>query len=64
MSLTLPDVKRVARLARIAITDDEAVLYQQQINGIFSLITQTLAQVLRVRHRRYTTRVNRLHLRD
>ena len=38
MSLTLQDVKRVAMLARIAVTDEEAAAYQQQLNGIFSLI--------------------------
>ena len=43
MSLTLLDVKRVAHLARIAVSDAEAVTYQQQINGIFSLIAQMQA---------------------
>ena len=43
MSLTLLDVKRVARLARIAVSDAEAVIYQQQINGIFDLIAQMQA---------------------
>jgi len=38
MSLTLQDVKRVALLARIAVTDEEAAAYQQQLNGIFGLI--------------------------
>ncbi|MES2366189.1 MAG: Asp-tRNA(Asn)/Glu-tRNA(Gln) amidotransferase subunit GatC [Pseudomonadota bacterium] len=38
MSLTLHDVKRVAMLARIAVTDEEAAAYQQQLNGIFGLI--------------------------
>ena len=38
MSLTLQDVKRVAMLARIAVTDEEAAAYQQQLNGIFGLI--------------------------
>ena len=43
MSLTLLDVKRVAQLARIAVSEAEAVTYQQQINGIFSLIAQMQA---------------------
>ncbi|MHB0990992.1 MAG: Asp-tRNA(Asn)/Glu-tRNA(Gln) amidotransferase subunit GatC [Burkholderiales bacterium] len=43
MSLTLHDVKRVARLARIAVSDAEATIYQQQINGIFGLIAQMQA---------------------
>jgi aspartyl-tRNA(Asn)/glutamyl-tRNA(Gln) amidotransferase subunit C len=43
MSLTLQDVKRVATLARIAVTDDEAVAYQQQLNGIFGLIAEMQA---------------------
>ena len=43
MSLTLLDVQRVAQLARIAVTEAEAVTYQQQINGIFSLIAQMQA---------------------
>lgn len=43
MSLTLHDVKRVARLARIAVSDAEAATWQQQINGIFDLIAQMQA---------------------
>ncbi|MHB1675955.1 MAG: Asp-tRNA(Asn)/Glu-tRNA(Gln) amidotransferase subunit GatC [Sulfuriferula sp.] len=43
MSLTLHDVKRVAHLARIAVSDEEAATYQQQINGIFGLIAQMQA---------------------
>ena len=43
MSLTLQDVKRVATLARIAVTEDEAVAYQQQLNGIFGLIAEMQA---------------------
>jgi aspartyl-tRNA(Asn)/glutamyl-tRNA(Gln) amidotransferase subunit C len=38
MALTLDDVKRVAHLARIAITDDEAQSAQAQLTGIFKLI--------------------------
>ena len=38
MALTLDDVKRVAHLARIAITDDEAQSTQTQLAGIFKLI--------------------------
>ena len=43
MSLTLQDVKRVATLARIAVNDDEATAYQQQLNGIFGLIAEMQA---------------------
>lgn len=43
MSLTLQDVKRVATLARIAVTEDEAVAYQYQLNGIFGLIAEMQA---------------------
>ena len=40
MSLTLPEVKRVAWLARIEITDGEAEAAQGHLNGIFQLIEQ------------------------
>ena len=40
MSLSLPEVKRVAWLARIEITDAEAQAAQGQLNGIFKLIEQ------------------------
>ena len=40
MSLTLPEVKRVAWLARIEITDAEAAAVQGHLNGIFDLIEQ------------------------
>ena len=40
MSLTLPEVKRVAWLARIEITDAEAAAAQGHLNGIFTLIEQ------------------------
>ena len=40
MSLSLPEVKRVAWLARIEITDAEAAAAQGQLNGIFQLIEQ------------------------
>jgi aspartyl-tRNA(Asn)/glutamyl-tRNA(Gln) amidotransferase subunit C len=40
MSLTLGDVKRIAQLARIEITDAEADEALAQLNGIFSLIEQ------------------------
>lgn len=38
MALTLDDVKRVAHLARIAITEDEAQSTRTQLAGIFELI--------------------------
>jgi aspartyl-tRNA(Asn)/glutamyl-tRNA(Gln) amidotransferase subunit C len=40
MSLSLPEVKRVALLARIEITDREAEAAQGQLNDIFKLIEQ------------------------
>ena len=40
MPLSLPEVKRVAWLARIEITDAEAVTAQGHLNGIFKLIEQ------------------------
>lgn len=43
MALTLEDVKRVANLARIEISDDEAHTMLDQITGIFSLIEQMQA---------------------
>ncbi len=38
MSLTPDDVKRIARLARIEISDTEAQATQGQLNSIFDLI--------------------------
>lgn len=43
MSLTLEQVKRVAHLARIEISDDEAQNTQGHLNGIFQLIEQMQA---------------------
>ncbi len=40
MSLSLPEVKRVAWLARIEITDAEAAAVQGHLNDIFKLIEQ------------------------
>ena len=40
MSLSLPEVKRVAWLARIEITDAEAAAAQGHLNDIFRLIEQ------------------------
>jgi aspartyl-tRNA(Asn)/glutamyl-tRNA(Gln) amidotransferase subunit C len=40
MSLTLQEVKRVAWLARIEITEAEAEAAQGHLNGIFKLIEQ------------------------
>jgi aspartyl-tRNA(Asn)/glutamyl-tRNA(Gln) amidotransferase subunit C len=40
MSLSVPEVKRVAWLARIEITDDEAQAAQGHLNEIFRLIEQ------------------------
>jgi aspartyl-tRNA(Asn)/glutamyl-tRNA(Gln) amidotransferase subunit C len=43
MSLTVKQVQRVAELARIQISDDEALATQNQLNSIFSLIEQMQA---------------------
>ena len=43
MSLTLEQVKRIAHLARIEISDDEALNTQGHLNGIFQLIEQMQA---------------------
>lgn len=40
MSLTIDDVKRIARLARIRVTEEEAMQTQNQLNGIFRLIEE------------------------
>ncbi len=40
MSLSLPEVKRIAWLARLEITDAEAAAAQGELNGIFQLIEQ------------------------
>jgi len=38
MSLSIDDVKRIARLARIRVSEAEALDYQDKLNGIFGLI--------------------------
>ena len=38
MSLSIDDVKRIAKLARIRVSEDEAAGYQTRLNGIFGLI--------------------------
>ena len=38
MSLSLDDVRRIARLARVAVTEDEAQATQTQLNRILGLI--------------------------
>ena len=43
MSLTIDDVRRIARLARIAVTDDELAATQQQLNRILGLIEEMRA---------------------
>ncbi len=40
MSLSLDDVKRIARLARVGVSEAEAAHYQEQLNNIFGLIAQ------------------------
>ena len=43
MSLSIDDVKRIAKLARIRVSEDEAAAYQSQLNGIFGLIEEMQA---------------------
>jgi len=43
MSLTLNEVRRIAHLARIEISDAEAGQVLEQLNGIFGLIEQMQA---------------------
>lgn len=43
MSLSLDDVRRIALLARIEVTDDEVVSVQEKLNGILGLIDEMQA---------------------
>jgi aspartyl-tRNA(Asn)/glutamyl-tRNA(Gln) amidotransferase subunit C len=43
MSLCLEDVKRIAHLARLAVSEDEATEVLGQLNGIFGLIEEMQA---------------------
>jgi aspartyl-tRNA(Asn)/glutamyl-tRNA(Gln) amidotransferase subunit C len=43
MSFSIEDVRRIAHLARIAVTDAEVIAVQQQLNGIFGLVEQLKA---------------------
>ncbi|MDO8412798.1 MAG: Asp-tRNA(Asn)/Glu-tRNA(Gln) amidotransferase subunit GatC [Gallionellaceae bacterium] len=43
MSLTLDDVHKVARLARLAVSAEEAQLAQSQLTNIFGLIAEMQA---------------------
>jgi aspartyl-tRNA(Asn)/glutamyl-tRNA(Gln) amidotransferase subunit C len=43
MSLSIDDVKRIAKLARVRVTETEAAAYQTQLNGIFGLIEKMQA---------------------
>lgn len=43
MSLSIDDVARIAKLARIRVDADEALAYQAQLNGILGLIEQMQA---------------------
>ncbi len=43
MSLTLDDVKKVARLARLAVTEQEAQTAHAQLSNIFGLIAEMQA---------------------
>ncbi|MGO9447008.1 MAG: Asp-tRNA(Asn)/Glu-tRNA(Gln) amidotransferase subunit GatC [Thiobacillaceae bacterium] len=43
MALTLQDIHRIARLARLSITSEEAAAMHAQLNSIFGLIEQMQA---------------------
>ncbi len=43
MSLSIDDVKKVARLARLAVTEQEAQTAHAQLSGIFGLIEEMRA---------------------
>jgi aspartyl-tRNA(Asn)/glutamyl-tRNA(Gln) amidotransferase subunit C len=43
MSLSLDDVRRIAHLARIAVTEADVAAVQQQLNGILGLVEQLKA---------------------
>jgi aspartyl-tRNA(Asn)/glutamyl-tRNA(Gln) amidotransferase subunit C len=43
MSLTLSDVKRLALLAQLELTEDQAATTLTQLNGIFALVEQMKA---------------------
>jgi len=43
MSLSLDDVRRIARLARIEVTDVEAAAVRGELNGILGLVEQLQA---------------------
>ena len=43
MSLALSDVKRLAHLAQLELTDDQAASTLDKLNGIFSLVEQMKA---------------------
>lgn len=43
MELQPDDLKRLARLARIAVSEGDVVLLQRQLNGIFGLIDELQA---------------------
>ena len=43
MSLSLDDVRRIAHLARLEVTDAELRAVQQQLNGILALVEQLQA---------------------
>ena len=44
MSLSLDDVRRIAHLARIEVTDAEAAAVQGELNGILGLVGELRAQ--------------------
>ena len=40
MSLSIADIRRIAHLARITVTEAEVAAVQHQLNGIFGLVEQ------------------------
>lgn len=43
MSINAADIRRIAHLARIEVTETEIAAVQQQLNGIFGLVEQLKA---------------------
>ncbi|HSD54451.1 MAG TPA: Asp-tRNA(Asn)/Glu-tRNA(Gln) amidotransferase subunit GatC [Burkholderiales bacterium] len=43
MSLSIAEIRRIAHLARIAVTETEIAAVQQQLNGILGLVEQLKA---------------------
>jgi aspartyl-tRNA(Asn)/glutamyl-tRNA(Gln) amidotransferase subunit C len=64
MSLSLDDVRRIAHLARIEVTDAEAAAVQGELNGILGLVEQLQAADTRGIEPMYHARDVGLRLRE